>query len=40
VLLVVVLMFCEKQARPKGKVKLLINDDEAKSPRSISAATC
>jgi Na+-transporting NADH:ubiquinone oxidoreductase subunit NqrF len=36
VLLVVVLMFCEKKLVKKGKVKLLINDDPAKSPE----ATC
>ncbi|MFN0186379.1 MAG: 2Fe-2S iron-sulfur cluster-binding protein, partial [Aquabacterium sp.] len=32
VLLVVVLMFCEMKLVKKGKVKLLINDDPAKSP--------
>ncbi|MBL9077032.1 MAG: NADH:ubiquinone reductase (Na(+)-transporting) subunit F [Planctomycetes bacterium] len=32
VLLVVVLMFCEKKLVKKGKVKLLVNDDPAKSP--------
>ena len=32
VLLVAVLMFCEKKLVKKGKVKLLINDDPAKSP--------
>ena len=32
VLLVMVLMFCEKKLVKKGKVKLLINDDPAKSP--------
>ena len=32
VLLVLVLMFCEKKLVKKGKVKLLINDDPAKSP--------
>ena len=29
---VLVLMFCEKKLVPQGKVKLLINDDEDKSP--------
>ncbi|MEQ1633708.1 MAG: NADH:ubiquinone reductase (Na(+)-transporting) subunit F [Planctomycetota bacterium] len=32
VLLVVVLMFCEKRLVRKGKVKLLINDDAGRSP--------
>jgi Na+-transporting NADH:ubiquinone oxidoreductase subunit F len=32
VLLVLVLMFCERKLVKKGKVKLLINDDPAKSP--------
>ncbi|MBL9077031.1 MAG: hypothetical protein JNL08_05985 [Planctomycetes bacterium] len=32
VLLVLVLMFCEKKLVKKGKVKLLVNDDPAKSP--------
>jgi Na+-transporting NADH:ubiquinone oxidoreductase subunit F len=32
VLLVLVLMFCEMKLVPKGKVKLLINDDAEKSP--------
>ena len=32
VLLVVVLMFCEKKLVRKGKVKLLINDDASRSP--------
>ena len=32
VLLVLVLMFCEKKLVKKGKVKLLINDDPEKSP--------
>ena len=32
VLLVLVLMFCEKKLVQKGKVKLLINDDAQKSP--------
>ena len=32
VLLVVVLMFCERKLVRKGDVKLLINDDPAKSP--------
>lgn len=32
VLLVLVLMFCEKKLVKKGKVKLLINDDPSKSP--------
>lgn len=32
VLLVLVLMFCERKLVQKGKVKLLINDDPAKSP--------
>jgi len=32
VLLVVVLMFCEKKLVCKGKVKLLINDDASRSP--------
>lgn len=32
VLLVLVLMFCERKLVQKGKVKLLINGDEAKSP--------
>jgi Na+-transporting NADH:ubiquinone oxidoreductase subunit F len=32
VLLVLVLMFCEKQLVAKGKVKLLINDDPDRSP--------
>jgi Na+-transporting NADH:ubiquinone oxidoreductase subunit F len=33
VLLVMILMFCERSLVRKGKVRVLINDDEAKSPK-------